>query len=74
MLLLCAMVGGSSGALAALNLADPLPIGPQVTVGKLPNGLTYYLQKNSLPAKRLREAFGLPPAVPGNGTSRRRAS
>ncbi len=53
LLLLCAMVGGSSGALAALNLADPLPIGPQVTVGKLPNGLTYYLQKNSLPAKRL---------------------
>ena len=52
-LLLCAFFGGSSVAIAALNLADPLPIGPQVTVGKLPNGLTYYLQKNSLPAKRL---------------------
>jgi len=37
----------------ALSLTDTLPIGPQVTVGKLPNGLTYYLQKNSLPAKRL---------------------
>lgn len=41
------------GAQAALNLADPLPIGPRVTVGQLPNGLTYYIQKNSRPEKRL---------------------
>jgi zinc protease len=40
-------------ALAALELSDPVPIGPRVTVGKLPNGLTYYLQKNNQPAKRL---------------------
>jgi zinc protease len=38
---------------AALNLADPVPVGPQVVVGKLPNGLTYYIQKNSRPEKRL---------------------
>ncbi|MES2949277.1 MAG: insulinase family protein [Pseudomonadota bacterium] len=38
---------------AALNLSDTLPIGPQVTVGQLPNGLTYYIQKNSRPEKRL---------------------
>lgn len=41
------------GAQAALNLSDPLPIGPQVTVGTLANGLTYYIQKNSRPEKRL---------------------
>ena len=40
-------------AQAALNLADPVPIGPQVQVGKLANGLTYYIQKNSRPEKRL---------------------
>ena len=28
-------------AQAALNMADPVPIGPQVQVGKLANGLTY---------------------------------
>ena len=43
----------SWSALAALNLTDPIPIGPQVTVGKLANGLTYYIQKNNRPAKRL---------------------
>jgi zinc protease len=41
------------GAHAAPKLSDPLPIGPQVTVGKLANGLTYYIQKNSRPEKRL---------------------
>ncbi len=35
------------------KLSDPLPIGPQVTVGTLANGLTYYIQKNSRPEKRL---------------------
>ena len=38
---------------AAPSFSDPLPVGPQVTVGKLPNGLTYYIQKNSRPEKRL---------------------
>jgi zinc protease len=41
------------GAHAAPNLSDPLPIGPQVTVGTLANGLTYYIQKNGRPEKRL---------------------
>ena len=40
-------------AQATLKLADPLPIGPQVMVGQLPNGLTYYIQKNNRPEKRL---------------------
>lgn len=38
---------------AALNLSDPIPIGPQVKVGKLDNGLTYYIQKHSQPAKKV---------------------
>lgn len=40
-------------AQAALNLSDTVPIGPQVKVGKLDNGLTYYIQKNARPEKRL---------------------
>ncbi len=42
-----------SGAQTAPNLSEPLPIGPQVTVGTLANGLTYYIQKNGRPEKRL---------------------
>ncbi len=40
-------------ARAELNVALPLPVSPNVVVGKLPNGLTYYLQKNSRPLKKL---------------------
>lgn len=36
-----------------LNLNDPVPVGPQVKVGQLANGLTYYVQKNSRPEKKL---------------------
>ena len=38
---------------AALKLDAPIPVGPQVKVGKLPNGLTYYIQKNARPERRL---------------------
>lgn len=41
------------GAQAAPDLAQIVPIGPQVMVGQLSNGLTYYIQKNSRPEKRL---------------------
>ena len=34
----------------ALN--SPLPFDPKVTVGKLPNGLTYYIRQNAKPEKR----------------------
>ncbi len=49
----CALLATLFGAQAALDLSDPLPVGPQVTVGTLANGLTYYIQKNSRPEKRL---------------------
>ena len=48
-----ALLASTWAAHAALNLSDPLPVGPQVLVGQLPNGLTYYIQKNSRPASRL---------------------
>lgn len=38
-------------AQAALNLSDPVSIEQQV--GQLANGLTYYIQKNARPEKRL---------------------
>ena len=38
---------------AALKLDAPLPVGPQVKVGKLANGLTYYIQKNTRPERKL---------------------
>jgi len=37
----------------ALDLADPLPVNPLLKVGRLDNGLTYYIQKNSKPEKRV---------------------
>ena len=38
---------------APLKLDDPLPVGAQVKVGKLENGLTYYIQRNSKPENKL---------------------
>ncbi|HEX8786476.1 MAG TPA: pitrilysin family protein, partial [Telluria sp.] len=38
---------------APLKLDDPLPVAPQVKVGKLANGLTYYIQNNREPEHKL---------------------
>src|SRR5579872_1651011 len=35
------------------NLNDPLPIDPTIKVGKLANGLTYYILKNARPEKKV---------------------
>ena len=43
----------AGAASAALKLDAPIPVGPQVKVGKLANGLTYYIQKNAQPERRL---------------------
>src|SRR5436190_15313498 len=40
-------------SLAQYKLTDPLPKNPNVRVGKLPNGLTYYIQKNAKPEKKV---------------------
>lgn len=40
------------GIFAQPNLQDPLPQDPNVIVGKLPNGITYYLRHNAEPQNR----------------------
>ena len=40
-------------AFAALDLNAPLPINPLLKKGTLDNGLTYYIQKNNKPEKRI---------------------
>lgn len=36
-----------------LNLTDKLPIAPEIKIGKLQNGLTYYIRKNAKPEKKV---------------------
>lgn len=38
---------------AQFQSQQPIPLNPKVKVGKLANGLTYYIQQNSLPAKKV---------------------
>ena len=38
--------------MAASMTAQPLPIDPKVRVGKLDNGLTYYIRANQKPKER----------------------
>jgi zinc protease len=51
--LLAATLPAALPARAALDLAAPIPPGSQVKIGKLANGLTYYIQHNERPAGRL---------------------
>lgn len=43
----------AGGALAQPKAADPLPTDPKVKVGKLNNGLTYYIRQNTRPEKKV---------------------
>jgi hypothetical protein len=52
-LLVVVLLAQSLVAHAALRLDTPVPVGPQVKVGKLANGLTYYIQRNARPAQKL---------------------
>lgn len=38
---------------AQIKLTDPIPIDPSVTIGKLSNGVSYYIRKNTMPAKKV---------------------
>ncbi len=38
---------------AQINLTDKIPVAPEIKVGTLPNGLTYYIRKNSKPEKKV---------------------
>lgn len=42
-----------STAPAQINPNQVMPVDPNVKIGKLANGLTYYIRKNSLPEKRV---------------------
>lgn len=42
----------TQGIFAQANLQDPLPKDPNVIIGKLPNGITYYLRHNDEPKNR----------------------
>ncbi|HKZ67174.1 MAG TPA: insulinase family protein [Chitinophagaceae bacterium] len=42
-----------SSLFAQYKLTDPLPVDPSVKVGKLSNGLTYYIRKNAKPEKKV---------------------
>lgn len=52
-LLVAALVVHGLAPGASLKLDDPLPVGAQVKVGKLDNGLTYYIQRNRMPEHKL---------------------
>ena len=43
----------STQLLAQINLSQPIPTDPRVKIGKLPNGLTYYIQQNKKPEKKM---------------------
>lgn len=38
---------------AQFNLNQPVSVDPNVKIGKLPNGITYYIQKNQKPEKKM---------------------
>lgn len=49
--ILSLLFGASINAQFKLN--DPIPVDPNVIIGKLPNGFTYYIRKNAKPEKKV---------------------
>ena len=47
------LLAGLSLVASLAFATEPLPLDPAVRTGKLPNGLTYYIQKNIKPEKRV---------------------
>lgn len=52
-LLLLFVVSFSLAIQAQYKLSDKIPVAPDVKVGKLANGLTYYIKKNAKPEKKV---------------------
>ncbi len=50
-LLICVFI--SLITTAQVKLTDPLPVSPEIKMGKLSNGLTYYIRKNARPEKKV---------------------
>src|SRR6478735_8331043 len=53
LLLLCILLAFSQLTLSQFKLTDKVPLDPNVKIGKLPNGLTYYIRKNAKPEKKV---------------------
>src|SRR5689334_1919431 len=51
--LLLILFFGIIASFAQVNLNDPIPVSPDIRKGKLANGLTYYIRKNSKPEKKV---------------------
>jgi zinc protease len=43
----------AQSSFSQIDLADKLPVDPNIKIGKLPNGLTYYIRKNLKPEKKV---------------------
>jgi len=52
-LLIFFLIVFSSPVFAQQNLSDALPVDPNVKIGKLSNGLTYYIRQNKKPAQKV---------------------
>ena len=39
--------------IAQININQVMPVDPKVRIGRLPNGLTYYIRHNARPEKRV---------------------
>src|SRR5436853_2086063 len=47
------LIISSQNLFSQFNMNQPIPVDPNVKMGKLPNGLTYYIQKNVKPEKKM---------------------
>jgi zinc protease len=52
-LLVLATIMLTNVAWSQINVDQPMPLDPKVKIGRLTNGLTYYIRHNSLPEKRV---------------------
>lgn len=52
-LLFLAMVIGMPAAWSQIDISQVMPVDSRVKIGRLPNGLTYYIRHNNLPEKRV---------------------
>src|SRR4051794_14950150 len=52
-LLLCVLLAFSQLTLSQFKLTDKVPVDQNVKIGKLSNGLTYYIRRNSKPEKKV---------------------
>ncbi len=52
-ILICIALTAAAGFVSAQDLKSKIPVDPEVTTGKLANGLTYYIRPNHKPEKKV---------------------